>query len=399
MTTLNANWLTNPAFLRVTTALEEAGFEAYAVGGCVRDALTGVTAKDIDVATNARPHDLPKIFGVKPYTGQKETMRNGDVALYPTGVAHGTWTVRVGTDEVEVTSYRKDVDTDGRRATVEFADTMEVDAQRRDFTMNALYADRHGKVYDPTGEGLDDLSAGDVRFVGNAEERVQEDYLRILRLFRFHARFGRKTMGMWESAAALKYAQKIQKNVSGERIWDELKKIMALPRPSEALREMEATGVFMALFGTSLSPTLSDMMVKERRYNLTPEWSRRYFAATGRMDIPFPASTRERKLVEGTFKACNDYKIYGQSALAHKYGQQEAITAAMVRGLSFEPSAVDRGTVAEMPLNATMLLNHGFTPGPVMGKALSLAKEYWYATNLQASAQMLLTVVTEEVEE
>lgn len=392
----------NEAYLHVMERLHAEGFVAYAVGGCVRDALLGFTPNDVDVATNARPHDLPKVFGTKPWDGDNAMRTTDDgVALYPTGVAHGTWTVRVGDDTVEVTTFRRDVDTDGRRAVVKFADTIEVDALRRDFTMNALYLDRQFNVQDPTGQGVYDLYQGVVRFVGNAEERLREDQLRAMRLFRFHARFGRGSMNRDAWEAASRHRMGLVEHVSKERIWDELKKTLALHSPAEAVWEMNATGVLENVLGfkTSTLDAFSRVLCNERRYNLKPNWVWRYTALVMDGGVPFPASNAEKKSVTSAADALDawDDKPMGQAAMSNKFGPDAATFVCLVRELPYSGSDVDRGALKSMPLTAKDLMGRGVEPGPTMGKLLATAKAFWYSTDLRATKEHLLTVVFDEL--
>ena len=177
MMKIEADWLSDPGPRAVIEALARGGHRALYVGGTVRNALLGLAPGDIDIATDARPErvmELAAAAGLKPV---------------PTGFDHGTVTVVAGHRGIEVTTFRRDVETDGRRAVVAFSDAIEHDAERRDFTMNALYATAGGEVIDPLG-GLPDLLARRVRFVGDPAARIAEDSLRILRFFRFHACYG-----------------------------------------------------------------------------------------------------------------------------------------------------------------------------------------------------------------
>ncbi|KGM89571.1 tRNA nucleotidyltransferase/poly(A) polymerase [Roseovarius mucosus DSM 17069] len=170
-------WIEAKATQAVCAMLTGAGYQALFVGGCVRNALLGAPVGDIDIATDARPEmvvELAEGAGLKPV---------------PTGIEHGTITVVSGHIGHEVTTFRKDVQSFGRHAVVAFADDLHTDARRRDFTMNALYARPDGDVVDPLG-GLEDLRARRVRFIEDADQRIREDYLRILRFFRFHAWYG-----------------------------------------------------------------------------------------------------------------------------------------------------------------------------------------------------------------
>ena len=387
---LTTEW-NNEAYDVVMERLHAEGFVAYAVGGCVRDAVMGLPFNDVDVATNARPHDLPKVFGVRQWDGDSDTRTNDEgVVLYPTGVRHGTWTVRVGDDTVEVTSFRKDVDTDGRNATVEYADTMEVDAERRDFTMNALYCDRNNDVHDPTGNGIADLLAGHVRFVGNAEDRVKEDYLRILRLFRFHARFGRGPMNSEAWSAASKWAFMIPAKVSGERVWDETKKLLGLHSPFEACAEMSATLVASKLFEKFDMSALGELMANERAHNCAPRWSRRYAALVGG-EITFPCSNSDREEVGALQKALDGPMVgISQAVIAHRHGDVAAFDWALMRGARVNHKEITRGSEAVFPVTAQDLMDRGFTPGKALGDELRMLNTIWERSDLTQTREKLL---------
>ena len=223
-------WLAAPETARVFDALLKGGGEARFVGGCVRNALMGAPVSDIDIATTVTPDEATKRFEA------------AGVVVIPTGIAHGTVTAVADGRSYEVTTLRRDVTTDGRRATVAFTDDWAEDAGRRDFTFNALYADREGRVYDPVGEGLADLAARRVRFIGAAEARIAEDYLRILRFFRFHAWYGAGEIDR-AGLAACEAGKGGIASLSGERIHVELFKILAAPDPLPALRHMGSVGV------------------------------------------------------------------------------------------------------------------------------------------------------------
>lgn len=207
-------WLDAPAPRAVTAALNAAGWRAYYVGGCVRDAALGRTAADIDVATDARPEAV------------MAAARAAGLKAVPTGIGHGTVTLVHDGAPVEVTTFRRDVETDGRRAVVAFTDDLVEDARRRDFTMNALYATPEGEVVDPLG-GLPDLRAGRLRFVGAPADRIAEDALRILRFFRFHAWYGDPRAGLDAEAlaACAEAADKVDR-LSRERVGAETARLL-----------------------------------------------------------------------------------------------------------------------------------------------------------------------------
>jgi poly(A) polymerase len=222
------SWMTAADTGRVIAALSASG-EARFVGGAVRNALLGEPVQDIDIATTLPPD------------GAAEALRKAGIQVVPTGLEHGTLTAVVDGRPFEVTTLRRDVSTDGRRATVAFTTDWALDAGRRDFTMNAIYADLEGRLYDPTG-GIADLGVGRVRFVGDPQQRVREDYLRILRLFRFHAWYGREQLDEAALAAARDNRDGLRR-LSGERIRKEILRLLEAPDPVPTLRAMEQCGV------------------------------------------------------------------------------------------------------------------------------------------------------------
>lgn len=228
---LTGAWLTDPRTVRVFDALEEAGHRAWFVGGAVRDAALGRPVRDIDIATDARPEAVVA------------AVEAAGLRAVPTGIEHGTVTVVSGGLGHEVTTLRRDVATDGRRAVVAYTDRLEDDAARRDFTINALYADREGRVIDPVG-GLADLDPVRICFVGEAEARIREDYLRILRFFRFHAHYAAPDAGFDADAlAAIAGNCAGTETLSAERLGHEMLRLLAAPDPAPALGAMAGAGV------------------------------------------------------------------------------------------------------------------------------------------------------------
>lgn len=230
------SWITDAKTRAVMDAL---GPEARFVGGAVRNALIDREVSDIDIATPLLPDEVTKRLSA------------AGLGAVPTGVEHGTVTAISSGKPFEVTTLRRDVETDGRRAVVAFTTDWREDALRRDFTMNALYATADGEVIDFVG-GVDDLKAGRVRFVGDATTRIREDYLRILRLFRFHAWYGREEIDpLALRAAAAEKAGLAQ--LSGERVQKELLKLIAAENPAPVLRTMAAAGILAELLPGPLS--------------------------------------------------------------------------------------------------------------------------------------------------
>jgi len=241
-------WMTAAPTRKVMAALQARG-PARFVGGCVRDALLGRPVGDIDIATPLTPDEVTA------------ALKAGGLRAVPTGVEHGTVTAIADGQPFEITTLRRDVETDGRRAVVSFTSDWRDDAQRRDFRLNALYLDEDGAIFDPTGEGVADARAGRIVFVGDAEMRIREDYLRILRFFRFYAWFGRgePDQAGLKACADLGYGLK---TLSGERVSKELLKLLAAEDPRPAVRLMAATGVLGVLLPESNGPARFEGLVE-----------------------------------------------------------------------------------------------------------------------------------------
>lgn len=227
-----ADWLADKHLQRLLAALAQGGEEARVAGGAVRNTLMGQPVADVDIATTCLPEEIMRraeAEGFKPV---------------PTGIEHGTITVVAGGKPYEITTLRADVETDGRRAKVSFGRDWKLDAERRDFTINALYADADGSIVDLVG-GIADIEARRLRFIGDAEARIREDYLRILRFFRFFAWYGEGR----PDAEGLKACVRLKEGLaqlSAERVWAELKKLLSAPDPSRALLWMRQAGVLTA---------------------------------------------------------------------------------------------------------------------------------------------------------
>ena len=230
-------WMSAAETRSVFDALSADGAPARFVGGCVRDAVIGRAVKDIDIAT---PEPPDRVIALLKAAG---------IRAVPTGIDHGTVTAVTGGAHFEITTLRHDVETFGRHARVAFTDDWLADAARRDFTMNAVFCDLDGTLYDPEG-GLDDLRKGRVRFVGEARARIEEDVLRLLRFFRFHAWYGRGTPDRRALAACRAFADRLP-TLSAERVWSELRRILLAPDPAAILALMDENGVIEHLLPES----------------------------------------------------------------------------------------------------------------------------------------------------
>ena len=222
-------WLFETRLQAVFDAIEAAGGEARVAGGAVRNSLMGEAVVDVDLATTLVPEKTMEAIG------------KAGLKAVPTGIAHGTVTAVSDGRGYEITTIRDDIETDGRHAVVRFGTDWERDALRRDLTINGLYCDRHGEIFDPLGN-LEDVRARQVRFIGKADERIEEDYLRILRFFRFFAQYGAGRPDADGLKAVTRMKDGLQR-VSAERIWMELRKLLAARDPSRALLWMRTTGV------------------------------------------------------------------------------------------------------------------------------------------------------------
>ncbi len=250
----SAPWLTAKSLIAVFDALEAAGGEVRVNGGAVRNALMGIEVGDVDLSTTLLPKQTIKALG------------DAGIKNIPTGLDHGTITAVSDHVPYEITTLREDIETDGRHAVVRFGTNWLMDAQRRDLTINALYCDRHGILFDPLN-GIEDLEPRIIRFIGDAEERITEDHLRILRFFRFFGWYGSGR----PDASGLKACAKLKaglEKISAERIWSEFGKLLRAPDPSRALLWMRTTGVLTAIlpesekWGIDLIPHL--MAAEER---------------------------------------------------------------------------------------------------------------------------------------
>ena len=213
---ISADWLNNPSTRSVMKKLISRGYQAYFVGGCVRNALLNIESKDIDIATSAHPKKVLKI------------MENAGLKALPTGIIHGTVTVVANKRNYEITTLRQDIETDGRRAKVKFTKSILEDAKRRDFSINAIYSEQDGTILDPLN-GIDDILGKRIKFIGDPYARIKEDYLRILRFFRFLALFGKEDENHEIEITALNNLRNGLDTVSAERKSDEIFKLFAAP--------------------------------------------------------------------------------------------------------------------------------------------------------------------------
>ncbi|UWQ18114.1 CCA tRNA nucleotidyltransferase [Jannaschia sp. M317] len=360
---VEGDWLTAPATQAVFAMLDRAGHRALAVGGCVRNALLGAAVADIDIATDALPEtvmDLAHAAGLKPI---------------PTGIDHGTITVISDHVPHEVTTFRRDIDTDGRHATVAFSTEVAEDAARRDFTMNALYADARGGLVDPLG-GLADLRARHVRFIGEAEARIAEDYLRILRFFRFTAWYGDPALGLdGEGLAACAAGAEGLDRISAERIGQELRKLLAAPDPGPSVAAMAQAGILARILPGAEVTALPVLIHLEQR----ADWVTRLAALGGDVGRLRLSRAELRALADVGGGARDGASAF---ALGDRLGARACdavILRAALMGQAVDPTDLDlaaEGAAVEFPLAAADLMPE--LSGPALGAALQAARAAWH---------------------
>lgn len=377
---ITGDWLESPGAQALCGALAGAGYRALFVGGCVRNALLGEPVADLDLATDAKPQTVTNIA------------ENAGFKVVPTGIDHGTVTVIAGGRPHEVTTFRRDVETDGRRAVVAFSDRIEEDAQRRDFTMNALYADAKGTVIDPL-DGLPDVLARRVRFVGDPETRIREDYLRILRFFRFHAVHGDPEGGLDSNglAACAAFSAGL-KTISRERIGAEMRKLLSARDPAPAVAAMAATGILAQVLPAADPFALAPLIHLE--VGIPPRWLRR-LAVLGGVD---PETALRLSRSEARDLAVLRDAIAapaGPAALGWLYGPALASDAILARAASVgvPPSPVwqlevERGCAAVFPVSSADLMPS--LQGEALGARLRELESTWLASNLTAAREDLL---------
>lgn len=379
---VGGDWITNSATQAVLLMLENAGFEAYFVGGCVRNALLGAPVGDIDIATNARPETV------------MELAKNTGLNAIPTGIDHGTVTVVSGRIPHEITTYRDDIETDGRHAIVRFSDTLHEDAKRRDFTMNALYADARGDVVDPCG-GVPDLERRLFRFIGCAETRIKEDYLRILRFFRFVAWYGDPKLGFdAEALAAISANSAGLETISRERIGTEFKKLLLAPHPEMAIATMRQTNVLPYVLEGADDRWLALLIHFEELYDLAPDMCRRLAILGGtETKNALRLSNAEAKTYDRLREEIGSSRSIAE--LAYRFGANIAWDVAMVRAAMFEtPPAFDtkdqiaRGAAAMFPISAKDLMPE--YAGAALGARLRALETHWIASGFAVTARELL---------
>lgn len=381
MTTVNIKHVVTPDMKQINKAFKNAGFEIRIVGGAVRDVILGQIPKDIDFATNATPEEMKFLFD------------ENYIKWIPTGEKHGTLTALgpKSREPFEITTLRIDTNQDGRHAEVEFTRSWEKDAERRDLTYNALSMDLDGTIYDYYG-GIEDLQNGITRFVGDPNERIQEDFLRILRMFRFSARYGHKLTPR-ELMAVSRNANGLS-NISGERIWMEIQKILVGNNSEQALEDMKKTGV-TNIVGLRFQNTRE--MTITKKFTKDP--------VTLIMSLTNTKDQLDHFI--NSWHWSNSEKDLAQFLFDHKFERLDTDKAKfmLVDGVPFKfieelcalttnPSVlkdIQNWNIPVFPVTGKDLIAAGMKPGPDMGRKLSSLRHLWIISDFSMTKDELLS--------
>jgi poly(A) polymerase len=378
-----ADWRERPGLATLCDALGAGEGQARFVGGAVRDGLIGIPVKDVDIATLHLPEEVVR------------RIKAAGFRAVPTGIAHGTITAILGHWPVEITSLRRDVSTDGRRATVAFGTDWREDAARRDFTMNALYADPLTGALHDYFDGRADLAARRVRFIGDPLARIAEDHLRILRYFRFTARFGALDRSTPDYAACVEKATSLMA-LSRERIADELLRLLGLPDPAEvvaAMVEDSVLGSVLPEIGGDGVAALRALVAAEAEAGIAPDGLRRLAALLPRdAELGDQVGARLRlsnKARQRLHKALKPIDTGSPEALAYLIGPASAVDQLLL-GFAFAPAEAARlmdWQVPRLPLSGGDLIAMGLEAGPRVARTLQALERDWVAAGFPAAEQ------------
>lgn len=395
-------WMSSPDIAQIFAALPDGSLRF--VGGCVRNALWGEPVGDIDLATTLKPKDV------------MDALNKAGIKSVPTGIEHGTITAVIEGTPFEITSLRRDVETNGRRAVVAFSQDWAEDAQRRDLTVNALYADLDGKIYDPTGRGLGDIAAKRFAFVGDADARCKEDYLRILRFFRFIAHYGGKEK---LDPAALKACRENKaglRKLSAERVWSELKKLLSAKDPSRALRIMLINEILeVILYDASNVDGLAHLINLEQRENIAPDPLLRLMSMCAREPLQVALLCKRLKMSNAETKRLRawaeddaalgtDMEERAKLGAIYTSGKQVIMDRVILRAAG-EPNGLSSSrwmSLADLalgwtrpvfPIDGKDLAGAGVPKGPQMGKAMKALETLWVRSGFRTEKPQLLAAL------
>lgn len=358
--------------------------QALYVGGCVRNTLLGVPVTDIDIATMHQPLEVI------------EKLKAAGVRYVPTGLDHGTVTAIVDDGTFEITTLRRDIDTDGRYAVIAFTKKWEEDAQRRDFTMNTLLAGPDGAIYDPTGTGIDDIDNRRVVFVGEPAQRIAEDYLRILRFFRFHAQYGEGELDKGGLAACKDAAGKIS-SLSRERITQEFFKIVGVANPAYILGLMFSNGILADIGGSSKASQMESLCALQGRYDARDVMARMVAIAGMKADYfeeRLVLSNAQKKQIDVFAQGLHILKTVSKRKvreLVYRCGNAAALQTYFLHLAQKDRlpdiEIIEIARYWQPPvfsIKAEDLIRAGVSQGPALGKTLKELEEKWIAKDFPA---------------
>ena len=381
--------------------LNEIGKESKVrfVGGCVRKSLCGESVDDIDLATSLEPHEV------------KKKLTKGNIKVIDTGISHGTVTAILNQKKFEITTLRKDVSTDGRHANVQFTLNWEQDAKRRDFTINAIYADIEGRIFDPQN-GIPDLHNGKIKFIGKPEERIQEDYLRILRYFRFFTQYS-KTDYDSDIIRSIKININGLNKISNERIFDELKKILSLKSVYNLFNNNQSKEIILNIFPelkyyerlnkiSSLDKKLKNkydnyltlaLLVIDQSNNF--EYFCHKYKTSNNIENRF-------KNISKNFENLKNKKFYSEENIKKSiyFTSKNEVKDLLLFSTCINDKTetlnveklldyVNNCEIPKFPISGDYLKKHGYETGQKLGKKLKLLKEKWIANNFVLDEDVL----------
>ncbi|HEY0043316.1 MAG TPA: CCA tRNA nucleotidyltransferase [Allosphingosinicella sp.] len=388
-----ADWQARAGMSELLRVLGAGEGETRYVGGCVRDALLGIAVNDVDLATRLAPEEVLR------------RLKEAGIKAVPTGLAHGTITAVIAGKPVEVTTLRRDVSTDGRRATIAYTDDWREDAARRDFTINALSADPASReIFDYFG-GEADLEARTVRFIGEPLKRIAEDHLRILRFFRFHARFGRGEADGAALDACTERANDLMA-LSRERIADELLKLLALHDPAPTVRLMIARRIFAPVLPEiAEADRLARLVEREREAGVEPNAVRRLAALLPEdVEVAAAVAARLRLSKKAAKRLCsaatpNELAASAQG-LAYRIGAEEAADRLLLgEGDLAEAKALGAWERPRLLIGGGDLIRMGLAPGPVVAGTLQAIERAWAESGFPSDPEAQRDIARSFVEE
>lgn len=366
---------------RLAQVYVEAGHEIWLVGGCVRDHILGQPAKDIDLATSATPEE------------QIALCEANDYHWIGTGLQHGTITVVVDSEPYEITTFRTDVETDGRHAVVEYTRSLLVDLERRDLTMNAIAMSvLTGEIVDPFG-GVEDALKRNVRFVGVPADRIREDYLRILRWFRFLGRFEGAIDITTVDAMAIRDNAAGLSRISVERVWSEMQKILTGPKPADIINMMGTLGVLAAI---NLPTGNTYKLGKMRSYSFNPAVLLTVWLEEASVGVAkdWKMSNAERETVDFVLqRITTHYDInIAKRDLVDEHDRDIIMSLLMIRGKVVSADVISHWQVPVFPVAGKDLIANGMKPGPAVGARLKAMREAWIQSDYVLRRDELLAI-------